>query len=231
MCYNKIKFEKTFQNQLHFARYIVKAFKLAEGRDVMRKNTAPPREPASDAHIVHLYWTRNTRAILETDRKYGKLLYRVAYDLLHDHGDSEECQNDTYLDVWKAIPPTRPRVFGAFIAKIARRISIDLYRHKAKKRSVPSELTSSLDELEFCLSDKGNVLESIEVKELARLLNTFLKTLSQKQQYIFISRFYFSYSVEYIAREMGDTPSSVYKSLEKIKRTLGGYLKRKGVDL
>ena len=122
-------------------------------------------------------------------------------------------------------------LFGAFIAKIARRISIDLYRHKARKRSVPSELVSSIDELEFCLTDGENVLESIEVKELARALNTFLKTLSQKQQYIFISRFYFSYSVEQIAREMGSTPSSVYKALEKIKRALGEYLKKEGVDV
>ena len=189
------------------------------------------RASLSDDEIIELYFQRNESAIAETDKKYGELVFRIAYNILNDKSDSEECQNDTYLDVWKAIPPNRPRVFGAFIAKIARRISIDLYRHKSRKRSVPSELTSSLDELEFCLSDKENVLESIEVKELARLLNTFLKTLSQKQQYIFISRFYFSYSVEYIAREMGDTPSSVYKSLEKMKRALGTYLKRKGVDV
>lgn len=189
------------------------------------------RASLSDEEIIELYFQRSESAIDETDKKYGELVFRIAYNILNDKSDSEECQNDTYLDVWKAIPPTRPRVFGAFIAKIARRISIDLYRHKARKRSVPSELVSSIDELEFCLTDGGNVLESIEVKELARALNTFLKTLSQKQQYIFISRFYFSYSVEQIAREMGSTPSSVYKALEKIKRALGEYLKKEGVDV
>ena len=51
----------------------------------------------ADEAIIELYWKRNERAIEETDRKYKGYLYTIAYNILHDNMDSEECLNDTYL--------------------------------------------------------------------------------------------------------------------------------------
>lgn len=65
----------------------------------------------ADEQIIELYWQREERAIQETDKKHGQFLFRIAYNILHDRLDCEECQNDTYLGVWNAIPPTRPTVF------------------------------------------------------------------------------------------------------------------------
>ena len=184
-----------------------------------------------DEKIIELFWQRNEDAIFETDKKYGELVFKIAYNILSDKSDSEECQNDTYLDIWNAIPPTRPRVFIAFVAKIARRISIDLYRRKSSKKAIPSELKTSIEELEYCLQNESNVDESLNVKELANLINGYLRTLNEKQRYIFIGRFYFLNSVEEIAREMGTTPSNVYKTLEKIKKGLKLYLVKGGVSV
>lgn len=65
----------------------------------------------TDEDIIDLFWLRDERAIQETARKYGKMIFRIANNILHDNADSEECQNDTYLRVWKCIPPTRPSFF------------------------------------------------------------------------------------------------------------------------
>ena len=100
----------------------------------------------SDEEIVALYWQRNEKAIQLTSDKYGKFLYRIAYNILHDHRDCEECQNDTYHSVWHAIPPTKPRIFRAFLAGMMRNIATDKYYEKTSKKKIPSELTVSMEE-------------------------------------------------------------------------------------
>lgn len=90
----------------------------------MSKSTEQ-QEIIADEQIIELYWRREEKAIQETDKKYGQFLFRIAYNILHERLDCEECQNDTYLGVWNAIPPTRPTVFPAFITQIMRRIAIN----------------------------------------------------------------------------------------------------------
>jgi len=73
-----------------------------------------------DGQIIDLYWTRDQRAIQETEGKYGRLLHSIAWNLLRSREDSEECVNDTYLRAWNAIPPQRPGALRAWLARITR---------------------------------------------------------------------------------------------------------------
>lgn len=84
----------------------------------MREHTTTWQTTLEDKRIIELYWDRDETAIQETDNKYGKFLFKIAYNILNDRCDCEECQNDTYLGIWNAIPPTRPAVFPAFITQI-----------------------------------------------------------------------------------------------------------------
>ena len=93
-----------------------------------------------DEEIIELYWARNERAISETDKKYKNYLYTIAYNILHDALDCEECLNDTYLGTWNTIPPTRPNVFQAFISKIMRNTAIGRYNKNTADKRVPSEM-------------------------------------------------------------------------------------------
>ena len=52
-----------------------------------------PNGYLSDEEIIELYWTRKENAIDETDKKYGQLLFKIAYNILNDRLDSEECQS------------------------------------------------------------------------------------------------------------------------------------------
>lgn len=58
-----------------------------------------------DKQLIDLYWARTESAIAETDKKYGKFCHRIAFNILANLQDSEECVNDTYLKAWGAIPP------------------------------------------------------------------------------------------------------------------------------
>ena len=48
-----------------------------------------------DEQIVALYWDRKEDAIRQTQQKYGAYLSKIAYNILSDFEDSEECVNDT----------------------------------------------------------------------------------------------------------------------------------------
>ena len=103
-----------------------------------------------DNEIIELYWKRNEVAIPETDKKYGKYCSKIAHNILTNIEDSEECVNDTYLRVWNALPPNRPSIFKAFLAKITRNLALDKYDSKnAQKRNNSMDLV--YEELEDCI--------------------------------------------------------------------------------
>ena len=70
---------------------------------------AERREGAMRDHeIIELYWARNESAITATAEKYGSYCHTIAYNILRNKEDAEECANDTYLGAWNSIPPQRP---------------------------------------------------------------------------------------------------------------------------
>ncbi len=58
----------------------------------------------NDQEIIALYWAKEERAISATAEKYGSYCHAIAYNILYDRFDAEECVNDTYLGAWNSIP-------------------------------------------------------------------------------------------------------------------------------
>ena len=173
-----------------------------------------------DDEIINLYWLRDERAIAETDKKYRKYLFSVAYDILHNAGDCEECINDTYVDVWNSIPPAKPNLLKSFITAIMRRIAINAYYKKSKKSSVPTEMTVSLSELEACVCSADTVDGQIDAERLGKVISNYLHTLSPRKRYIFIARYYSLEPIDKIAKELSLSRSSINKELSHIKEGL-----------
>ena len=67
-----------------------------------------------DQKIIALYFQRAETAISETKNKYSRLLLSISYGILKIMADAEECENDTYLKTWNAIPPKQPENLPAF---------------------------------------------------------------------------------------------------------------------
>lgn len=189
----------------------------------MSKSTEQ-QEIIADEQIIELYWRREEKAIQETDKKYGQFLFRIAYNILHERLDCEECQNDTYLGVWNAIPPTRPTVFPAFITQIMRRIAINRYKEKASKKRIPSELTISMEDVNGTLHGDDSVAVKYEMAEVGKIINNYVRELSDRQRYIFIDRFYLAESVETIATDLSISVPTVCREIDKIKHSLKLYL-------
>lgn len=182
----------------------------------------------SDEEIVELYWTRNEKAIEATDNKYGRYLYVIAYNILRDSMDCEECLNDTYLCTWNKIPPERPNVLQNFLSKIARDAAVDKYRKTKASKRVPSELISSLDELDECVPSSASVEEEVLVKELSTLLNKYLRNCSRREEFIFMCRYYYADSISYIADMLNVSENTVFRDLAKLRKGFKEILEKEG---
>ena len=82
----------------------------------------------TDQLLIDLYFARDKRAVAETKEKYGAWCAAIAWRLLRDSRDVEECLNDCALAVWNAIPPQRPEHFKGWLGAIVRNRAIALGR-------------------------------------------------------------------------------------------------------
>lgn len=181
-----------------------------------------------DGQIIELYWSRDQRAIRETDGKYGKLLHGIAWNLLRSREDSEECVNDTYLRAWEAIPPARPGAFRTWLGQITRNLSLDRWKsRRAEKRGGGAEVL--LGELEDCLPAPAGAQRPVEDGELAELLSAFLRRLSREARAMFLRRYWYGESVAEVAEALGCGEGKVKSSLFRSRRALREYLEREGI--
>lgn len=195
------------------------------------QNKQTVKIPMDDDKIVALYWERNQKAIEETDFKYKKYLFSIAYNVVHDRLDCEECLNDTYLGAWNAIPPSKPNVLKAFLTTITRRISIKRYHSNLRQNVISSEMTVSLTELEDFVAGDEDVGADFDAERLGRVISDFVRSLPERRQFIFMSRYYLADPIDTIARDLNLSRSMVNKELAAIRSTLKEKLESEGYSI
>ena len=176
-----------------------------------------------DEKIIDLFFNRSEKAIQELDIKYGKVCHKLSYNILNNKQDAEECVNDAYLGAWNAIPPTRPNPLLSYIVKIVRNISLKIYwRKEAAKRSGHYKI--ALEEIEGYITDQKTVEDEIEARELARIIEEFLDTLTVENLVIFMRRYWFADSYKDIAELVGISEKNISVRLTRIREKMKQYL-------
>ena len=176
-----------------------------------------------DEKIIELFFARSEQAIGELDIKYGKLCHNLSHSILGNHSDAEECVNDAYLGAWNAIPPAKPNPLQAYICKIVRNISLKLYyRREAAKRSSTYEV--AMAEMENCLSSTDTVETEVEARELARIIEDFVETMTAENRVIFMLRYAYSDTYADIAERVGLAEKNVSVRLSRIRQKMKQYL-------
>lgn len=179
-----------------------------------------------DKKIIQLLFARAENAISELGARFGKQLQRIAYNILGNPLDAEECTNDTYLALWNAIPPVSPDPLAPYVYRTGRNTALKrLHRDTAKKRD--SRYDVSLEELNECLP--GETMEQVlDARELGRAMDRFLESKSKETRYIFMRRYWYGDSVGEIAKELKMQENAVYVRLNRIRSSLKEYLKKEG---
>lgn len=180
-----------------------------------------------DDKIIELYWQRDECALKETQNKYGRYLFKIAHNILSDREESEEVVNDAYLAAWNSIPPQRPSSLSAYLAKLTRRISIDIYRKHSRDKRIPSEYTVCLDEL-YSVSNGNTTEQDIEFKLLAAAINAFLEELPPLQRNLFIGRYYFCDSLKDVSGYCGVGEARAKTLLHRTREKLKQHLEKEG---
>ncbi len=176
-----------------------------------------------DKHIIKLYRERNESALSETENKYGRYLRYIAYRILGDELDAEETANDTCLKLWNSIPPVFPDSLKAYAGVICRRISLDRYdRATAKKRG---ETALIIDELYECLPSGEDLAEKIALKAA---FDSFLSSLPDRTQRVFVRRYFYASSISEIATEYSMKESAVSTLLFRTRENLKKHLEKEG---
>lgn len=181
-----------------------------------------------DTAIIELFWKRDETAIQELKSKYTGYCYKIAWNLLENHEDTEECLNDTWLAAWRYMPPKRPSVLSAFVGKITRGLAIDCFRKKCAAKRADThiqDVCGEMDELNFSYT----VDEKIAEKELVKTIEKFLRKLSEADRDIFIRRYWYLDSIKAIANRHGVSEGCIKTNLCRNRKKLYRILKKEAM--
>ncbi|MBQ7011349.1 MAG: sigma-70 family RNA polymerase sigma factor [Clostridia bacterium] len=180
-----------------------------------------------DQKIIGLFWSRSEDAIVEISQKYGKYCAFIAYSILRDREDCEECVNDAYLKLWNTIPPNRPEDLKGYAGRAVRGIALNMAEKSAAKKRTAELLP--FDELaEILPEDGGLVTEGVELSDL---MNRFVATLGRDARRFFIGRYWYCMTVRELADAWGVSDSKVKMSLLRTREKLKKYLEREGIKV
>ena len=192
------------------------------------KNCGGDIQVVEDSKIIALFFERSEKAIVELSNKYGKACTKLAYNILLNHEDTEECINDSYLGVWDRIPPEKPNPLLAFVLKIVRNTALNRLKFNTREKR-NTAYTECFEELKWCVSSNETVEGEIELKYISSCIDEYLKHISKINRIIFVRRYWFMDSFKEISTITGLSEGAIRTRLTRTRDGLRIFLKERGI--
>ncbi len=183
----------------------------------------------TDGDIIALLFARREDGLEQVAKRYGRDCHRIARNILKNEQDAEECVNDTYVKVWGAIPPARPKSLRSFVMTVARNLALDRLRVSHAERRIPSDVCIPLSELEEHLEGIALIDETM-TEDLRRIINEFFDSLSKKDAALFVRRYWYLDSVRRLSEISGYSENNVYQRLFVMRQKLRDRLIKEGYE-
>lgn len=184
-----------------------------------------------DQEIIALFWAKQENAITATAAKYGNYCHTIAYNILYNRFDAEECVNDTYLRAWNSIPPQKPNRLTAFLGKITRNLALNRYKRNSAAKRGHGQIEIALSELENCIPDFKMVEQIVEEAFLVSVINRFLYAQAKTKRNIFVLRYWYLYPIQDIADMYGASESKIKALLFRMRNELKKILEKEEIYL
>lgn len=181
--------------------------------------------------IVELYWARDEEAIRQTADTLGGYCYAVAYNILGNAEDAEECVNDAYLAVWNAIPPARPASLKQFVTRILRNLALNRYKEQNRDKRGGGQVPLALEELAEVVSDTEDIPAEYARQELLGAITRFLQGCSPRDRGLFLDRYVRLEPTAVLAHRFGVKEAQVLLILSRTRKRLRAYLEKEGYTL
>lgn len=184
-----------------------------------------------DYQIVDLYWARDEAALTESAKKYGRYCHTIAYHILYNAEDAEECVNDAYLGAWKSMPPHRPNRLSTYLGKIVRNFSLNRYEQYHAQKRGGGQVTAALSELEDCISNKIDVEQTVAENLLVEAINQFLYAQPKIKRILFIRRYFYLDPIKDMAKTYKMSESKISSMLFRLRNELKIHLEKEDILL
>lgn len=189
-----------------------------------RVDTPEVGDDTPDAALLALVAGGDGRAPLEElYRRYASRLYGMGLRLLGDPGLAEELVQESFVRVWRCasqFDPERGSV-AAFVAALARRIAVDLWRRPSSRRVVP-------DDAGTCAG--RSPLDQVEVVLEALVVQDAMDALSPDHRQVLVLSYAGDLTRAEIARRLnlpvGTVKTRAYYALRALKLAL----EERGID-
>ena len=184
-----------------------------------------------DNEIIELYWNRDEAAITATADTYGNYCYSIAYNILYNNEDAEECVNDTWMNAWKSIPPHRPNRLSSYLGKITRNLSLNRYKLLTAQKRGMGQVELALSELEGCVPAQTNMDKITDEMVLVSAIEAFLRAQPRTERNIFVGRYWYLYPIRDLARAYRMSESKIASLLYRMRNKLKLHLEKEGISL
>lgn len=179
----------------------------------------------TDQAIVELFLARSEEAVPALAAQYGPYCRTIAANLLSDPRDVDECLNDSWLAVWRAIPPAKPEHFKGWLAAVVRSQALAIGRENSRR---PPTVDETALELAPCLPPSSDPLDEAECRALAQAVSEFLRAQPKDARAAFLRRYWYADTVEDTARRLGWSVSKTKSALFRTRNKLRAHLQKEG---
>ena len=185
-------------------------------------------DKVDDKSLINLFLERSEQAIRELETMYGAGAKALAFNVLGDARDAEECLSDALLAVWNTVPPKRPDSMRAYLLGITRNRAVERY-HALSARKRNSHYDTALGEIEDCLAGVDTAETLCEAKALSEAINAYLAGLKAEDRALFVHRYWFGQDLSEAARALGMAPQKASLRLFRIRERLKKHLMKDGM--
>lgn len=167
--------------------------------------------------------------------KYHKYIYKITYNILNNHQDSEDTVDDVMINIIKNIDRFNNASGNDIVAQIviySRHAAINLYNKNKRRNKVEGYYTYVNDENEFEEIEYEDTSETVEeriiTQETVEIVRKYLRQLTPEHRDVIKLVFVLGYTNVQVARVLHITPNAVglrlFKAKKKLLELAGGEL-------
>jgi RNA polymerase sigma-70 factor (ECF subfamily) len=178
---------------------------------------ATSREGADEATLAQAFARRERWAFDEAYRRFGSLLYTVAFNVLHRAEDAEDCVHDALVRVWK-----NPRAYTAERGSV-RSFLVVCIRNEAISRTRSS---ARREQLAQRVSREAETTEDLQIHDFVeeqRVREALAALPDEQRKAVMLAYFGGKTHVE-IAKELNEPLGTVKSRIALALRKLGAAL-------
>ena len=183
-----------------------------------------------DSDITERLWARDEDGIARLRGRHGRLGMQIAYNILHDEGDAEECLSDALHALWEQVPPNTPDPLLPYFLRIVRNTALKRRRAMMAQKREGGVLLSPEDWDTVAELEMTSVREE-DSERIREALNGFLGGLRREDRILFVRRYWFEDDPARIAEVLGISENHARVRLTRCKKKLRAYLEKEGITI